>query len=551
MIPAAGALTVDVFDTAIRRVVARPGDVHLVTGARLRAAGLTGLEPDGFRAAREAAEGICRTRAAAEGRDEPRLREIHDYLAACGVVTGDSVGHEIAAEIAVCRPVEGMREALAGREALFLSDTVMEGEQLGQVLAACGYDGARVLTSADVGRSKHGGRLFAEAAVRLGLAAGEILHVGDNPHSDVAQARAAGFRALHRPARAFPPENQAVVGAGSVARLLASMRRVRGKAGLERFATLLAVGWAERILAVARARGIGRIYFFARDGWLPMEIARRRLARTGEAIELRYLQVSRRSIVGVKGLEAENAVSYLRQEGFTEPGARIVVDVGWRGSTQRAIADLAGLASSDIVGCYLGLLPEALSEAISPGNTDCALFGFGAPADAMAMVMDGYALPELLFSAPHGTVLGYERGEDGVVRPVLGAAPPVEVGAIGAGVLAEFEALDAVLDGAWPEIPSSALLHELTPLLTTPNLNDVREINRIGFINGPDGQALTAINHMPLHEMLRFPGRALRRARNCPWRAGWVRLHLPPPLPAMDYATFADRARRLGVEAEG
>ena len=37
-------------------------------------------------------------------------------------------------------------------------------------------------------------------------------------------------------------------------------------------------GLSDRILAVARARGIGRVYFFARDGWLPMEIARRRLA---------------------------------------------------------------------------------------------------------------------------------------------------------------------------------------------------------------------------------------------------------------------------------
>ena len=549
------AVTCDVFDTAIRRRLARPGDVLLVVGARLAAAGLCGLRAEGFRAAREAAEAAMRREAAARGEDEPRIGEVYGYLADCGVVTeaAPAARVELACEIAVCEAVPEVRDAMVGgkgaadREVLFVSDSILPGAWIAELLVACGYPAdVRVVSSADARLSKDSGRMFAHALGVLGRAAGEVVHVGDNPHSDGVRARAAGLATVMWAARGLGPERGEVAAGGAMLRLLHSYRRAMGGEGLHRYASLMAIGWTLDILAAARAVGARRVYFMARDGWLPLEIARRVVARTGEEIELRYLAVSRRA------LSDELAGGYLAQEGFCAPGMRVVVDVGWRGTSQVALGRLGGVAAGEMLGCYLGLLPDALRPELGPGNTRCALFGFGDPAGVMGMVMDGYVLPELFFSAPHGTVLGYER-RGGRVEPVFAAEDGGRVAAFAAiaeGVLAEFDALDGMLDGAWEAVSREAMLFDLAPLLTTPEVAEVRAINAIRFINGPDGTGgLPAINPMPWHEMLLHPARAMRRARDCPWRAGWVRLHLPWPAPPMDYATFADRAGRLGLRA--
>lgn len=54
-----------------------------------------------------------------------------------------------------------------------------------------------VLTSADAGSMKPSPRIYSEAARRLGVAPGMILHVGDSAREDVEGARAAGLHACH------------------------------------------------------------------------------------------------------------------------------------------------------------------------------------------------------------------------------------------------------------------------------------------------------------------------------------------------------------------
>lgn len=532
------AVTCDVFDTAIRRRLARPEDVHLVTGARLAAAGLTTLGPAAFQPARIAAEAAMRAEAAARGEDEPRIAEIYSHLAACAVVTDATAAArmELAAEMAVCESIPEMQAALAGRDVLFVSDSILPGAWIAELLSSCGYPAdARVISSADTRASKHSGRMYP-----LLRGARPALHIGDNPQSDGVQARAAGLTTIAMPRRLFPPERAEITALDWPARLLHSYRRAAGAPGLHRHATLLAIGWTLDIIATARARGVRRIYFGARDGWLPWQIAQRLLARSGAAIDARYLAVSRRAVA------APLAREYLAQEGLDDPGPHILVDVGWRGSIQ---AEIGG----DLIGCYLGLLPAALRPCITPANTHCALFSFGHPAPIMAQVMDGYALPELFFSAPHGSVIGYAQ-RDGRIEPLFAEDHPARAAAfteIAAGVLAEFDALDTMIAGAWHRLSPSTMLHDLLPLLTMPGRAAVRAINAIPFINGPDGSGhLPAINPMPWHEMLLHPGRALRRARDCPWRAGWVRMHLPWPLPAMDYPTAIHRAYRLGIRPD-
>ncbi len=635
-------ISCDVFDTALQRDLARPGDVLLAVGARARAAGLIDCAPEAFRILREAAEGETRRAAHKAGHDEVRIDEIYAYLAACGAVSDAEAAAalEFAAERAVCRAVPEIRAALAsrapGQRLIFLSDSTLPGTWLATLLADNGYDGVYdVVSSADTRYNKHSGRLFAWLLEHLGCAARDILHLGDNPISDVARARAHGLATYHRPAAMLGPEKEAVAAQHTAVRLMHSRRRVRRDAapsGMEKplahYASALMLGFALFALAEARRRGIRRLYFTARDGYLPLAIARRIVAKRGDPVELHYLEVSRGAIIlpglgedpdtlaemlshtasgaplanlldplgitadttaqclrelgldpmavnetarfgqdvarrllvadptliaSALAVRREAALGYLASEGFLAPGPRMIVDVGWRGSIQRHLARLTGLPRGDLYGCYLGLLPEALAPDLDMRTASGYLFTFGHPAPRCALAREGLLLFELFFSAPHGSVSHYRRIEDRF-RPVhaeeegrSGAARAAFFAALERDCLAEIDALDGLIDGAWPDsIDPDSVLFDFAPLLARPSRREVRAINAIPFVHGLDGRRLSvAVNPVPLHEFVRYPKATLQRLANAPWRAGAVRASLPWPIPDMTHRDFHHRATRL------
>lgn len=75
-------------------------------------------------------------------------------------------------------------------------------------LALCGiadlFEGH--VTARSAGAAKPDARIFAELLERAGVGAGEVLHVGDDPHADVAGAIQAGLQAvwINRDARTWP-----------------------------------------------------------------------------------------------------------------------------------------------------------------------------------------------------------------------------------------------------------------------------------------------------------------------------------------------------------
>jgi hypothetical protein len=248
------------------------------------------------------------------------------------------------------------------------------------------------------------------------------------------------------------------------------------------------------------------------------------------------------------------AMTYLQQSGFLVPGPRLIVDVGWRGSTQKALASLTGLPPDDLVGCYIGLLAEALAPDFNPRNAAGYLFGFGHPRHRSEMVQDGYVLLELFLSAPVGSVSHYARRDDGVVSPVLAqerepgrSIRQNAVAAIASGCLDEFDILDSMLAGDWPgELDPDAAAFDLRGLLTRPTRREVARVNAIPFIHGLEGtHNVVAANPVPLHELLLHPGATLRRIGNSPWRAGAVRGSLPWPIPDMTFAELRHRVQQL------
>jgi putative hydrolase of the HAD superfamily len=64
------------------------------------------------------------------------------------------------------------------------------------------------ITAIDAGASKPDARIFAHLLRAAGVAAAEVLHIGDDPYADVQGARAAGMQTvwLNRDARPWPAE---------------------------------------------------------------------------------------------------------------------------------------------------------------------------------------------------------------------------------------------------------------------------------------------------------------------------------------------------------
>jgi FMN phosphatase YigB (HAD superfamily) len=99
--------------------------------------------------------------------------------------------------------VLAMLEAYGGQggRVMLLSDMYLSGSQIYEIMCKFDLGGVApyIYSSADITLNKRSGTIFIPAAQNLGVAAADILHVGDNFIPDVAMPRLAGWAAQHLP----------------------------------------------------------------------------------------------------------------------------------------------------------------------------------------------------------------------------------------------------------------------------------------------------------------------------------------------------------------
>jgi FMN phosphatase YigB (HAD superfamily) len=335
-----------VFDTLITRCLWRPEDGFVLLGHRLRRAGLFRRTPEEFARLRIDAEATLRR---VPGTEEVQLAAIHAALAApCGWNGADAqaaAALELATEEATIRPVAANAAILArllteGAEVALVSDTYLDRAALIGLLrcAGIGVPAARVFASAAHGATKRTGRLFGVVAAAAGIAPERILHRGDHPGSDVAVPRLMGIRAelsataavtrheatLHAATAGHAPLLRSLLAGGARAARLSTdqqdaHRRVLWNVGTGVAGPLL-TGFVLWILHEARASGVTRLYFVARDGQVLLRIAEILLARLGWPIECRYLLGSRQAwhLPALDEID-EAALSWLAADAEREP----------------------------------------------------------------------------------------------------------------------------------------------------------------------------------------------------------------------------------------
>ena len=215
-------LSLDIFDTALLRLVRRPTDAFLFLEAPVRRQ--LGVDKLPVASMRISAEGIARSRQKAlAGHDEVTLAEI--YAVFCELAKADPDAHldplmqlemETEQRLLYGNPpvlAAARSAAQSGIRLVYASDMYLPRAFILDRLRQHGYpvdDSTTLFLSAERGASKHIGSLYDQMLDELGCAPGEIVHVGDNLHSDDEQARSRGLRAVHWQA-SIKPENLPLV----------------------------------------------------------------------------------------------------------------------------------------------------------------------------------------------------------------------------------------------------------------------------------------------------------------------------------------------------
>ncbi len=281
-------LSIDVFDTCLIRDLA------------------------GHRAIEEA---ILRRRATATGPASP------------------SINHAEELERELCRPVPGAPEALAAIRSVvgqvtFVSDTDRSAAFLVDLLREHGLfvDGDRLVASCEEDATKSDGDLFPRVFPEAQPST--VWHLGNHPWADGTMAAAAGLRPFHLPeadldryetimTRSAGGEGAAVAGAARRARLDILADERSGSLG-ERAARarLVGAGVGGQALSAfnlwlthrSREFGLTSLGYLARDGELPLRMARAMPSDHWSDISLVYLHCSRMnwSLASASAVGVEN-----------------------------------------------------------------------------------------------------------------------------------------------------------------------------------------------------------------------------------------------------
>ena len=129
-----------------------------------------------------------------------------------------------------------------------------------------------------------------------------------------------------------------------------------------------------------------------------------------------YEQYIRDEVVKNSKEQYDLLLAYMKQIAFT--GKVAIVDIGWFGHMQAALTKIVHAAQVpvEIQGYYFGLIPG--SAVLNELNGRGYLFDKGKNEGTAEREATFNSIVEVLFTADHGTTLGYKM-ENGQVAPVL------------------------------------------------------------------------------------------------------------------------------------
>jgi len=196
---------------------------------------------------------------------------------------------------------------------------------------------------------------------------------------------------------------------------------------------------------------------------------------------------------------------YLNQIGFWKKDKVALVDVGWNGTTQQALAIGLNQASTcpEISGYYMALLGRMTLD--SPPNSDFHGIYFDYRKQSSGISFARYVeLFETACRAPHPTVTGFVKNPNGIVEPTFKDSNSIEcrlehldeawVSSIQSGILAYCDDYTATLrfHERSPEEEGDFILYRLDRLLRYPNKEEAEVLTDFSHSEG-FGQSMVHI----------------------------------------------------------
>ncbi|MFZ5807173.1 MAG: HAD family hydrolase [Verrucomicrobiota bacterium] len=190
-----------------------------------------------------------------------------------------------------------------GKKILFFSDTFFEKSFLKKLLAQCGYDvhENEIFASCEYRKGKYEGDLFLIACKQHGIDPRKLLHIGDNPKSDVDGALRANCKALLHP-HAFSHTQKQTTGDYRLQKtesILQGIAYVKNQSadpwfqfGHRFFGPLLS-GFVLWLIQKFKEDGIQKAFFLLRDGLILSKIYE--ILRSENSPSFQLLHSSRRA----------------------------------------------------------------------------------------------------------------------------------------------------------------------------------------------------------------------------------------------------------------
>ena len=189
-------ISFDVFDTLLLRSISEPKSVYTLIGERLNYLSFQRVR---IRAQSEAREKCIRTK----GTNEMSLEDIYEVVFnKTGIPVDIGVKAEMNVEKDICYANPYMKRVFDilqsyGKRIIITSDMYMSQKQIHELLECAGYQNiSEIYVSSEYGCSKANGQLFNIIIENEGYDK-RIIHVGDNPKSDIKNAKEKNIAAAH------------------------------------------------------------------------------------------------------------------------------------------------------------------------------------------------------------------------------------------------------------------------------------------------------------------------------------------------------------------
>lgn len=303
----------DIFDTLITRRTAAPTGIFMLMQERIKRDGTyPAFLADNFYELRTGAERLARAHARSEGKREITLDDIYRALSTTTCITAKQQEALKAFEIeSECVNVLGIAENVGkvkalltqGERVVLISDMYLGETGIRRILEQVDpiFHEMPLYVSSDYGVTKGSGELFQIVKNRENADYAEWVHYGDNVSADIAAAQKLGIQAVRVAVEEVKeyeqPEkdlyHQVSVG---ISRYLRSggMKSVAGEIGCSLAGPILYL-YIKWVLEQSLEKGIDRLYFVARDGWILQQIADRIIQMERYPIQTSYLYGSRKA----------------------------------------------------------------------------------------------------------------------------------------------------------------------------------------------------------------------------------------------------------------